>query len=133
MLCPQSRLKCLHILQAALASQQRLPSEQRLLQSPTGRMLAGFLISTCLAAAEAEVAAGPTGSKAVRQASVQALGAVVQALGPGPQLAFALPGLASGLTYQLMASGDRAGAYGGGTPWRELERKGGCVSVCACA
>lgn len=68
-------------------------------------MLAGFLISTCLVAAEAEVAAGPTGSKAVRQASLQALGAVVQALGPGPQLAFALPGLASGLTHQLMASG----------------------------
>lgn len=72
-------------------------------------MLGGFLISTCLSAAEAEVAAGPTGSKAVRQAAIRALGGVVKVLGPGPQLAFALPGLASGLTKQLMAAGEDGG------------------------
>lgn len=104
--CPlQIRYKCFQIIQAALQSQQHTPYEQQLLQTPTGRMLAGFLVSTCLAAAEAEVAAGPTGSKAVRQGAVQTLGAVVTALGSGPQLAFALPGLASGLAKQLLASG----------------------------
>jgi hypothetical protein len=51
-------LNCFKVLQAAVQSQQQLPQAQQLLQSPTGRMLGGFLISTCLSAAEAEVAAG---------------------------------------------------------------------------
>jgi hypothetical protein len=103
------RLICFQILQAALHSQRDLPQQQQLLQAPAGRMLGGFLISTCLSAAEDEVAVGPTGSKAVRQAAIRALGGVVRVLGPGPQLAFALPGLASGLTKQLMAAGEARG------------------------
>jgi hypothetical protein len=101
----QARTNCFEIIQAAVESQRGTPPGQQLLQTPAGRMLGGFLISTCLLAAESEVSAGPTGSKAVRQASVRSLGAVVAAVGAGPQLAFALPGLASGLAKQLMASG----------------------------
>lgn len=110
----QMRLLCFKIIQAALQSQSRLPLQQQLLQHPAGHMLGGFLITTCLAAAEAEVSAGATGSKAVRQASIRTLGVVVRALGPGPQLAFALPGLASGLAKQLLASGGWVGACFGG-------------------
>jgi hypothetical protein len=50
--------------------------------------------------------AGPTGSKTVRQAAMRALRSVVKGVGTSPQLAFALPGLASGLAKQLMASGE---------------------------
>jgi hypothetical protein len=109
----QVRTKCFEIIQAAVQSQRSTPPGQQLLQTLAGRMLGGFLISTCLSAAEAEVAAGPTGSRTVRQASVRTLGAVVAAVGSGAQLAFALPGLASGLAKQLMESGGLGVRAGG--------------------
>jgi hypothetical protein len=97
----QMRLACCGIIAAALSGHQ----QQQLFRQPHATAMAGFLAVACLSAAEAEVGAGSKGSKAVRHAAIGALGAVVAALGPGPQLAALLPGLAGGLTKQLMASG----------------------------
>jgi hypothetical protein len=95
------------IIAAALVSQQQHQQQAAPLQQPATAPLAGMLISSCLAAAEQEVAAAGKGSKALRHAALQALQAVVGAVGPGAQLAFFLPGLASGLAKQLLAAGGR--------------------------
>lgn len=85
--------------------QQQQQQKQHFLCEPAVAPLTGMLISSCLAAAEQEVAAAGTGSKAVRHAAVQALQAVLLAVGPGSQLSFFLPGVASGLAKQLLAAG----------------------------
>lgn len=101
----QVRLKVLQLTAAVLQQQRVQPDMQQLLQQQAAAPLAGIIISCSLAAAEAEAAAGGRGSKAVRHAAVQVLQAVVRALGPGPLLAFFLPGLAGGLAKQLLAAG----------------------------
>jgi hypothetical protein len=104
----EMRLACCDVITAALDKGHRRRQQQSTFSQPHTMALAGFLVVTCLSAAEAEVAAGAQGSKGVRQAAVRVLAAVVAAVGPGPQLAFLLPGIASGLTKQLMASGECA-------------------------
>jgi hypothetical protein len=105
--CLQIWLKVFKIIAAALVSQQQHQQQAVPLQQPATAPLAGMLISSCLAAAEQEVAAAGKGSKALRHAALRALQAVVGAVGPGAQLAFFLPGLASGLAKQLLAAGGR--------------------------
>lgn len=79
--------------------------------------LAGALIYGCLAGAEQEVAAGGVGSKAVRAAALAALHAAAAAVGSADGLAFFLPGIASGLHKQLLASGG-VWPHGAGCVWR---------------
>ncbi len=67
--------------------------------------LVGALVHSCLEAAAAELEAGQRGSKGVRASALQALHALVVAVGHGEALAFFLPGIASGLAKQLLASG----------------------------
>jgi hypothetical protein len=108
----QMRVRVFQIISALFgnnqAEDQPLQQQQQqaaVLQQPATAPLAGILISSCLAAAEQEVAAAGKGSKALRHAALQALQAVVGAVEKGPQLAFFLPGLASGLAKQLLAAG----------------------------
>ncbi|KAF6264998.1 hypothetical protein COO60DRAFT_1187513 [Scenedesmus sp. NREL 46B-D3] len=108
----EMRLKVFKVIAAVLGSQpEGQPPQQHQqgqqaapLQQPATAPLAGMLISSCLAAAEREVAAAGRGSKALRHAVLQALQAVVAAVRRGPGLACFLPGLASGLAKQLLAA-----------------------------
>lgn len=81
--------------------------------------LLGHLISLLLDAADVELKAGGTGSKAVRAAALEALLSLLEALGSPPwaspgavadALSFFLPGLAVGLGRALVAAGGVATA-----------------------
>lgn len=65
----------------------------------------GFSFSALLKAAEEEVQAGLTGSKALTAAALEATKHLVQGVDSGDALAFVLPGLASGLSKILIAAG----------------------------
>ncbi len=56
-------------------------------------------------AAQAEVEAGATGSKALRAAALRALRLLVGAVADGDALAFFVPGIVSGLSNALLAAG----------------------------
>ena len=56
-------------------------------------------------AAQAEVEAGATGSKALRAAALWALRLLVGAVADGDALAFFVPGIVSGLSNALLAAG----------------------------
>lgn len=77
-----------------------------MLQQPDLAPLVGVLIHSCLAAAQQELAAAHLGSKTVRAAALQALGTIIDVVGSADVLAFFLPGVASGMAKQLMASGE---------------------------
>lgn len=93
------------MLPTSSEQQQKRSAAPSLLSQLSTTPLTGLLITHCLAAAAAEVSAGSSGSKAVRHVAVRALQAVVLAVGVGQQLSFLLPGLASGITKQLLAAG----------------------------
>jgi len=126
---PQTRLKALECLEACLLQQPPpsppppssdgppLPDPSQaaraLLSSKAAAPLSGALIIACLDAAEAELAAGPSGARAVRAAALRCARAVLlAAAGNADALAFFLPGLVSGFSKQLLASG--RGAAGAG-------------------
>ena len=62
-------------------------------------------------AAEGEMKAGLTGSKALSAAALRALRYLVEAVKDGDALAFVLPGLASGLAKTMVAAGDKLLVY----------------------
>lgn len=88
----------------------------QLLRKESSAPFLGFLVHSCLAASEAELLAGPKGSKAVRAAALRALGALTARVADPEALTFFLPGVASGLAKQLFVSG---GLVGRGT-WCSL-------------
>ena len=65
----------------------------------------GFSFSALLKAAEEEVQAGLTGSKALTAAVLEAIKHLIQGVGSGDALAFVLPGLASGFSKILIVAG----------------------------
>ncbi len=67
--------------------------------------LVAYSFSTLMAAAEGEVQAGLTGSKALSAAALKAVRCLVAAVKDGNALAFVLPGLASGLAKIMIAAG----------------------------
>lgn len=99
----QARHAALHCLLRLLQTRS-LPSFAEKDTAPT----AGFLAHLLLRTAEAEVARGLQGSKAIRLAALEVLLLLITVLGKqqgGPTLAFLLPGLIGGLGKQLLAAG----------------------------
>lgn len=106
----QVRLKAVLCMVAMLSSKLRssgsLPSPSLALRDPSRAPLLGFVFSALLKAAEEEVQAGLTGSKALTAAALEAIRYLIKAVDSGDALAFVVPGLASGLSKILIAAGD---------------------------
>lgn len=105
----QVRLKAIQcmlaLLSSKLPSSGTLPSPSLALRNPSRAPLLGFVFSALLKAAEEEVQAGLTGSKALTAAALEAIRYLIQAVDSGDALAFVVPGLASGLSKILIAAG----------------------------
>ena len=105
----QVRLKAIccmvAMLSSKLPSSGSLPSPSLALADPSRAPLLGFVFSALLKAAEEEVQAGLTGSKALTAAALEAIRYLIQAVDSGDALAFVVPGLASGLSKILIAAG----------------------------
>ena len=82
------------------------PAPSAALKDPSTAQTLGFLFFTLLKAAEAEVQAGLTGSKAVTAAALQAIQCLMVCANDGDVLAPVLPGLASGLSKIMIATGE---------------------------
>lgn len=104
------RLKAIQCMVAMLSSifpsSGSLPSPSLVLRDPSRAPLLGFAFSALLKAAEEEVQAGLTGSKALTAAALEAIRYLIQAVHSGDALAFVVPGLASGLSKILIAAGN---------------------------
>lgn len=81
------------------------------LRDPSNAPGVAFLFSALMKAAEGEMKAGLTGSKALSAAALRALRYLVEAVKDGDALAFVLPGLASGLAKTMVAAGDKLLVY----------------------
>ena len=93
------------MLSSKLPSSGSLPSPSLALADLSRAPLLGFVFSALLKAAEEEVQAGLTGSKALTAAALEAIRYLIQAVDSGDALAFVVPGLASGLSKILIAAG----------------------------
>lgn len=102
----QVRLKAIQCISAMLSSKPASSGSPFLaLREPSRAPMLGFSFSALLKAAEEEVQAGLTGSKALTAAALEATKHLIQGVDSGDALAFVLPGLASGLSKILIAAG----------------------------
>ncbi len=110
----QVRLKAIECVSSMLISSasKSVPSgPASALKDPSKAPLIAYLFSVLMKAAEGEMKAGLTGSKALSAAALKAVRCLAEAVNDGDALAFVLPGLASGLAKIMIAAGDNITLY----------------------
>ena len=110
----QVRLKAIQCISSMLissASELAPSGPTSALKDPRKAPLIAYLFSILMKAAEGEMKAGLTGSKALSAAALKAVRCLAQAVNDGDALAFVLPGLASSLAKIMIAAGDNTTCY----------------------
>ncbi|KAL0049229.1 hypothetical protein WJX82_009193 [Trebouxia sp. C0006] len=98
-------IQCINAMLISSASKSAPSGPASALKDPSKAPLIAYLFSILMKAAEGEMKAGLTGSKALSAAALKAVRCLAQAVNDGDALAFVLPGLASSLAKIMIAAG----------------------------